>query len=194
MQSIGFTAILLGGLISGANWVYLYQSWRTKRFVSSIPLIGALLLLFGLCQFKMTRPYAWIAIIADYGTLVFIYSFPHLCREFWSTSRFNLIREYVGSSDTQRYNLKLYKKGIFVIRSEVDPPQPANEHGAQISSFGFQGKWNDSEDEIKLSEYAEDRILNLKKTNDKLTATELNYPQDREYKYDLLNGIEFTLK
>lgn len=194
MRLIGFIAIFLGGAISFANWFSLYQTWRTNKFISSVPLIGAFLLGFGLWQFQTTRPYAWLSVVADYGTLIFIYSFPFLVRDFWSTSRINLIKEYVGKSDNARISLNLYKKGVFVIRLEFDPPQSANHYGAQIGSLGLQGKWEVSGDQIQLSEYAENRILYFREENGRFIATELNYPEGREFTYDLLDGIEFTIK
>ena len=194
MEYIGIIAIIIGGLISLANWGCLYRSWKTKRHISSVPLVGAILLIFGLFQFEGTRPYAWIGIVVDYGTLVFICSIPFLIREFWSTSRVNLIREYDGSSSTTHHNLKLYKNGVFVIESKVDPPRPANEYGALIGSFGFQGKWTETGNSINLSDYAEDRTLNLQESNGKLISRETNYPDDKEHQYDSLEDIEFRLK
>jgi hypothetical protein len=194
MKYIGIISIILGGLISLANWVCLYRSWKTKRHISSAPLIGAILLVFGLFKFEVTRPYAWIGIFVDYGTLVLICSIPVLIKEFWSTSRANLIREYDGFSSTTHHNLKLYKNGVFVIESKVDPPVPANEYGALIGSFGFQGKWTEIGNSINLREYAEDRTLDLQETNGKLISRETNYPDGKEHQYDSLEGIEFCPK
>ena len=194
MEYIGIIAIILGGLISLVNWVYFYRSWKTKKHISSIPLVGAILVVFGLFQFTETRMYAWIGIVVDYGTLVFICSIPFLMREFWSTSRVNLIREYDGTSSTTQHNLRLYKNGVFVIESKVDSPRPANEYGALIASFGFQGKWAEIGSSITLNEYAEGRTLNLQDMNGKLISREANYPDDKEHQYDSLDGIEFRLK
>lgn len=193
MKFLAIIAIGLGGYISFVNWLSLYQSWKTRKFVSSVPIVGALLLGFGLAYFEKTRYYAFLCVIADYGTLVLIISTPSLIKQFWQISRFNLIQSFVGHAGHTKYELKLYKKGIFVIEAEVEPTQIANEHGAMISQFGFQGKWEEKEGSIQLTEYDNDRVLNLTKTDNEYLAGETNYPEDRKYKYDLLHGIEFML-
>jgi hypothetical protein len=193
MKFLAIIAIGLGGYISLMNWVILYQSWRTKKFVSAVPIFGALFLGLGLAYFEKTRYYAFLSVIADYGTLIFIISIPSLIKMFWDVSRFNLIRTFAGNTKYTKYELKLYKKGIFVIRAEVEPPQIAEEHGAKIGEFGLQGKWEEKDNVIQLTEYYKDRSLTLIKTDNKYITKEINYPQDNMYKYDMLDGIEFIL-
>ena len=175
------------------NWASLIQSAITKRFISPVPLIGALFLGLGLYYFENSRPYAVLSIIVDYGTLALILSLPCLTREFWKTSRFNLIRTYVANSQNAKYELGLYRKGVFVINVKFEPPLTANEHGAKVSELGFQGKWEEGKDVIECREYADDRVLKLIDKGDIYLAEESNYPQDRKYRHDHLNGIRFML-
>ena len=91
MLRLGIALIVLGSAVSLLNWFTLVVSLRGDRFVSVVPLIGALLLGRGLGLVPQTPPFAWLAVIADYGTLVLIISLPRLAYSFWSTSRFNRI-------------------------------------------------------------------------------------------------------
>lgn len=192
-EVLAITGIVLGSIISFLNWMTLYQSWRTKKSVSPVPIFGALLLGFGLAYFERTRYYASLCVIADYGTLAMIASTPRLVREFWETSRLNLLQTFVGHTKYIEYTLKLYRKGIFVIEADVEPPQIANEYGAKISHFGFEGRWEDKDGVIQLTEYNDNRMVRMENSGDKYLASETNYPEEKEYKYDMLNGIEFVL-
>ena len=69
-----------------------------------------------------TRPYAWTAPILDYGTLAFLLASPGLIREFWNTSRFNLLCEYLGQAGIKTVYLRLFRRGIFTIRLELQRP------------------------------------------------------------------------
>jgi len=191
MKALAIIAIGLGSLIALYNWATVYLSWRTKKFVSSIPIFGALFLGLGLIFFEKTRYYALLCLVADYGTLILIASLPRLIKEECKTSNFNLIQTFAGKSKCTEYVLKLYKKGLFVIKVEVEPSQRVNGHGAKISQFGFIGKWEEDKGTIELKEYDGNRKAKLIESNGKYLVKEANYPIDRQYKYDFLDGIEF---
>jgi len=193
MKFWAIIAIGLGGYICLVNWISLYQSWRTKKHISSVPLVGAVLLGLGLAYFEKTRYFAFLSIVADWGTILLIICIPSLVKQFWEVSGFNLIQTFVGNSKGVKYQLKLYKKGIFVIHADIEPPQIANKYGAKISHYGLQGRWSKSEGIIQLTEYDKDRVATLRKTDDKYLVSEINYPIDRTDKYDLLDGVEFIL-
>ncbi len=191
MKIVALISIVLGSFICFCNWYTIYDSWRKKRFVSAVPAIGALFLGLGLAYFEKTRPYAIFSIVADYGTLIFLIAIPRLAKELWSTSKINLTKSLIGNNDIADYKLKLFKKEIFVLEVTFSPPQIANEHGAKIVSFGFQGNWQESEGSILLTDYNADRTLELTKSNCNYIAKEFNYPDDAEYRYDQLDGITF---
>ncbi len=67
-----YVLIVVGGIFCLMNWGMLILSWRRRRFVSSVPLVGAALLGSGLALLPKTRPFAWLAVIVDYGTLALI--------------------------------------------------------------------------------------------------------------------------
>lgn len=108
--------VALGALIALANWWSLYRSTRTGRFHSPVPLVGAALLGAGLYLFPATRPYCWAALLLDYGTLALLAAVPRLAREFWSTSPFNLDREYLGEAGIRSACLRLFRGGAFTLR------------------------------------------------------------------------------
>ncbi len=112
----------LGGLIAFANWWSVYWSYRTKRFHSAVPLVGAALLGAGMFILPATRPYCWSALILDYGTLALLAASPQLFRELWSTSRFNLVSEYLGEAGMKTVHLRLFRRGIFTIRLQLHRP------------------------------------------------------------------------
>lgn len=69
MTSSSITAIaalILGAALCIMNWLTLFFSWKEKRFISAVPVMGAALLGFGLLYFPATRPFAWVGIIVDY--------------------------------------------------------------------------------------------------------------------------------
>jgi hypothetical protein len=65
-----------GSAISLLNWVYVYLSWRTGRSHSLIPLIGGLCLLIGALLVASLRPFAWVAVLADAGTIAVFFAIP----------------------------------------------------------------------------------------------------------------------
>lgn len=80
-------SIALGGYIAVLNWYSIYASHKSERNVSAVPLLGASFLVIGLLGLEQTRPYAWVGILADYGTLIMFVAIPMLAWESWTTSR-----------------------------------------------------------------------------------------------------------
>ena len=186
---LGVLFIVVGGCFCLLNWVMLLKTLREKRFHSVVPIVGALLLAVGLRYFEVTKPYALLAILADYGTLVSILSIPHLARTFWDVSRFNLLRTFMAESKKGVWQLNLYKKGIFVIRAKLNPPEPADKPPC-LSSFGYHGKWRQSDSVIELSEFSGDRVVRLTIANGQYVSTELNFPTDQEQDISV-EGLQF---
>ncbi len=63
---------------------------------SIIPLVGGFCLGTGALLLPSLRPYAWAAVLPDWGTLVVVVSHSWLVREVWATCWFNLMEEYIG--------------------------------------------------------------------------------------------------
>jgi len=87
--------ISVGGFVALMNWLTLVPL-RGGRHASTVPFIGAIFLALGAVLVPALRPYAWAAVLMDYGTLLFVVKFPGLAVELWSTSRFTVLAEYAG--------------------------------------------------------------------------------------------------
>jgi hypothetical protein len=189
MIATALSLIAIGSLLSLLNWATLVASLRSKRFVSAVPLIGAIPLGCGLALLPETRAFAWLALIADYGTLALIIALPRLAHECWSISRFNLLQNFTGKSGERQITIKLFRRQIAVISAKFDPPALCNDYGVRVASFGMVGTWAPTESGFSISGYASDRQLLVSQENGVYTATELNYLADTEYKYDCLDGL-----
>ena len=186
-------ALVLGGLLASFNWYSIYASRKSGRFVSAVPLIGAALLVVGFLGIPQTRPYAWLGIIIDYGTLALIMASPRLMREAWLVSSVNLLHGLTGLNNGRRDDIRLFRKSIFTIRCVHEPGVPCNEYGALVQSYGFGGTWHEQEGVFVLEGYAERRVLEIRKAGDRFATTERNYPPDKKYPYDTLDGLELTM-
>jgi len=147
MRVIGIVLISAGGCIALANWLTLIVGYSTKRFCSPVPFVGAILLGAGMLLLPPTRLYCWSALFFDYGTLAFLIALPRLGREFWNTSRLNLLNEYIGQTGKKMACLRLFKKGVFTIRLNIT--RRPNEPG--LVSTGLIGTWERSGDQIQLT-------------------------------------------
>lgn len=78
-RGLSLALIALGGFIAVMNWATVIATRLTGRFHSAVPLIGAVLLAAGLALLPRTRHYAWAAVLADYGTLILLFSLPGWC-------------------------------------------------------------------------------------------------------------------
>jgi hypothetical protein len=149
--------MVLGGLIAFANWWSVYWSYRTKRFHSAVPLVGAALLGAGMFTIPATRPYCWIALILDYGTLALLVASPQLFRELWSTSRFNLVSEYLGEAGLKTVYLRLFRRGVFTIHLQFH--RRPGECG--LGRIGTTGTWQREGTHLMLCTEQESAVFDL---------------------------------
>jgi hypothetical protein len=189
MFVVACVLIAFGGLMSLLNWGTLVASLRSKRFVSAVPLVGAVPLGCSLALLPETRVFAWLAVVADYGTLVLIIALPRIVYEAWSTSRINLLRSFTTNAKECVITMKLFRRQVAVISAQFDPPIPCNEYDVRVESFGFLGTWAPTPSGFSIKGYASDRALLVSRANGAYATTELNYPSDRRYKYDCLDGL-----
>lgn len=183
---------MLGAYIAVLNWYCIYASHKSKRNISPVPIFGALFLILGLLGFTQTRGYAWVGILADYGTLALVLAIPALALESWRTSRINLLHRFLSDSNGRRDDIRLFKRGRFTSKTEYDPPIPCNKHGALAVSLGRAGAWTDDGDGFCLMGYGEDRIMRIKQKDGMFISQEVNYPESNEFKHDRMGGL--TLK
>jgi hypothetical protein len=146
LQAIGVVLVCLGGVVALLNWLSLVQTWSTGRFSSPIPLIGGAFLGGGMLLVPSTRPYAWAGVFADYGTLALLPDLPRIIDEVWSTSRYNLVEEYVGDRGIKTVYLRLFRKGVFTIEQPFR--RQAGECG--LLRAGTIGKWERKGDRLVL--------------------------------------------
>ena len=71
LWSVAIILISIGVLVSILNWIMVFETWRTGRFHSCVPLIGAGFILIGTLPLSATRPYVWLALL-DIGTLLWL--------------------------------------------------------------------------------------------------------------------------
>ncbi len=189
MLVIAYALIAVGALLSVLNWGTLVASYRSGRFVSAVPLVGALPLGCGMALLPHTRPFAWLALVADYGSLVLIISLPHIAYEVWSTSRINLLHSFTTNVSDRVISIKLFRRHIAVISARFDPPVLCNDYDALVQSFGLVGRWVPTETGFSIDGYDSDRQLLVSKENGGYTTVELNYPSSKKYNYDCLDGL-----
>jgi hypothetical protein len=189
MIAAAYALIAIGGLLSLLNWGTLIASLCTKRFVSAVPLVGALPLGCGMAILPETRRFAWIALAVDYGTLVLIIALPGIAYEVWSTSRINLMHSFTTNGRGRIITIRLFRRRVALITARFDPPIPCNDYDARVRSFGMVGKWGTTETGFSVDGYDSERQLLISKEYGVYSTVELNYPSDKKYNYDCLDGL-----
>ena len=188
MLLLGIALIVLGSALSLANWYTLYAYLCKDRYSSVVPLLGAILLGSGMATIPRTRPFAWLAVIADYGTLVLIISLPQLVYAFWSTSIFNRFAVFRTDDAGRKIQIKLFRRGIAVIQATFNPTLPTGA-GGFVVGFSWMGTWEHAEDGYSVTGYASDRQLVILRDNGAFKTRELGYPVGREYSHDCLDSL-----
>jgi len=121
---------LLGGLfvlIAINNAVLWWRQFvlKRERTPSVLPLVGGVLGYVGLraSPAEVISNYAWLALLLDVGCGPYLLlGLVFLVPELWSTSRINLLREYLGQQDIKRVYLRLFRRGIFTIQQHFQRP------------------------------------------------------------------------
>lgn len=116
LSQLSITLIVIGGFFSILNWIAWVASLRSGKHVSGIPLIGGVLILVGMLLSAQTRTLAWIGLLVDPGTFLFLLATPAIWRQAWSTSRFNLLEEYLGQTPTKSVRIRLFRGGAFTMQ------------------------------------------------------------------------------
>jgi len=183
--------LVLGGLISLANWLALYQTHRTGRSHSTVPLLGAALLGAGMWLLPRTRPYAWIAVFLDRGTLVLFLALPRLADEVWSTSRFNLLKEYVGQRGIKTVYLRLFRKGVFTLKQRFQ--RPRGEGG--IIQTSSKGKWRRDGNRLILELGSESAVFEaLPSMGREALQQSAGFPRYESHDELSLGGMSLTVR
>lgn len=192
IKILSAASLVLGSYIAVLNWYSLYASHKSNRNVSPVPIFGAFFLVLGSLGFQHTKPYAWVGILADYGTLTLILATPKLVWDSWTTSRMNLLHRFLSDANGRRDDIRLFKRGKFTIKTEYDSPVSCNEQGAHAVSQGRVGTWREDGDSFCLEGYGEDRVTRIKKQDGGFVTEEENYRESNEFQYDRLGGLKLT--
>ncbi len=141
LQEMSWGFMALGSLVALLNWFSVYHRSRTGRCSSPIPLVGAFFLGGGMLLHPAVRPFAWLALVLDYGTLALLLAVPWIVSEEWKTSRFNLLEQYEGKKGSKRVELRLFRKGVLVIK----------QYFGGESGLSLRGSWKREGDRLLLS-------------------------------------------
>lgn len=123
-----------------------YCTHVKKRFASSIPLLGGFFGVVGFSQIPALRKWCWVAVLVDYGSIELLLALPKVAKEFWQTSRINLIREFAGKDSGKEVKIRLYKAGIFTVKHQFS--RARNEPGLLASSAI--GSWFEADGALVL--------------------------------------------
>ncbi len=145
--------LILWALAVIGNAAAAYRTHVRKKFVSAVPLVGAVFGVIGLWQLPPTRAWCWLAVVLDYGTLEFLWCLPKIARELWQTSRFNLQHELVATPES-RLTLRLFKQGIYVLGQRWQ--RPPGEAGLIAASDT--GTWRMEDGRLLLTSWQNHRI------------------------------------
>jgi hypothetical protein len=157
-------------------------------------LVGGILLAVGFLGFETTRPYWWIAIFIDFGTLALLLAMPTILSEMWAHSDRNSLHTFGSTIDDRTVNVRLFKNGDCVINISFDPPRPYGEHGSLAVSAGFVGKWHSCDGDFAVNEYAGGRTLRILWTaGERYTLAEA-CPDGDEPSIYALDGIDVAAK
>jgi hypothetical protein len=157
MSVIAWILIIVGSVFSILNWGTLVVTHRRGRFVSAVPLVGALPLGCGLAYFPYTRPFAALAVVADYGTLILIIHLPSLGYQVWSTSQINLVHCFTSYLPDRVIRLKPYRHQIAVILVQSCAPASGENNRPGVWAVSLAGRWAVEKAGFLVDGYGPDR-------------------------------------
>lgn len=184
----------LGVALSVFNWVCLFASWRSGRFVSPVFPMPSVLTAIGLGSLPQTRPYWWVGLLTDYTLFSWLVAAPRLIKEAWQTSAFTRIWQLRASDSSRLFDLSLHRGGHFFLRATFEPPASCDDYGACIQSYGVVGNWAESsEGHLQLQGYGEGRKCNLLPVETGFVSYEQGYPLEKAFPYDSLDSLHFQI-
>ena len=165
--------LTLGLLFPAVSWITLLASsiQQLTRGLSSsgvyIPFIGPVLLdiwlvLLGAPTWTLSIPW-----IADIGTVLFLWVFPRLVSDIWSTSRFTRTFLFVGTMGSQIVEISMHNGGRYVMTRKWN--RPMNELG--VTALNEPGTFESHDDEITLTSHT-GWVRQLSKRGDEITVAD----------------------
>lgn len=148
---IAMSLIGIFGLFAFLNLVCWISTYVTRKYSSTIPLIGGLSGCIGFLLLPKLRAYALLPLILDVGTASFIYAAPKIFDELSQTSRFNLLKEYVGRKSGQKtVTIKLFKQSIFTIEQSFVVNTLDWTGEPLLTQTGNIGNWSQMDNQLEL--------------------------------------------
>lgn len=152
---VGWFCLTCGAALAALNWLMVWRYWRTGRPHSVVAPVGGAGLCVGALLHPPLRPYAWAAPLLDVGTLALLLAAPRLAREWWSTSWFSLLDEYVGRRGRTTVRVRQYRRGVLTLRWDV--ARPSGEFG--VLGMGNVGTWEAEAGRVTLRVNGEPSVL-----------------------------------
>lgn len=147
MHNFGLVGVGIFVVFASLNALFFVRNLiKHDRHVSMIPLIGGVSGFLGCLATPSLRYYAVAPLILDIGTFTFLANLPSLLKEMWQISRYNLVREYVGSTDRKKVHLRLFRRDIVTVIQALE--LKPGELG--VSGSSSIGEWSQTNDELRL--------------------------------------------
>ncbi len=183
------------GLLAFLNLACWVSTYVTHKYSSTISLIGGVSGCIGFLLLPKLRAYALLPLILDVGTATLIFAAPKICRELWQTSRFNLLKEYVGRMSGQRnVTIKLFKRGILIIEQSFIGNTFDRADNLSLVHMSNLGKWAKRECKLEFQiagKKALFAIVDSKELEKVLQIEGFDFYEKEEA--TSLKNIEFTL-
>jgi len=106
---LSVTFVGIGALIACANWYAFLSARRGERHGSPVPFLGGQLLFVGLVTLPAITRYAWLALVADYGTLAGVAGLFAIAAELWRTSPLRLEHRLVAGGEGRSCDVRLFE-------------------------------------------------------------------------------------
>lgn len=185
-HSSAIPLIVIWALFVLVNARSAYCTHVRKRFTSSIPLFGGLSGTVGFYQIPTMRKWCWVAMLVDYGSIVFLLALPKMSKELWQISRINLVREFGGKAGVKEVKIRLYKSGVFTIKHEF--ARPKGELGLLTSSDI--GTWSEGDEGLVLTLRDDSIVLRQKGAIWTVDRSFSHYPKDGDLEIQHLDFKE----
>ncbi len=132
--------LLIGALIAfgnAANW------WRSRHaaaggpFHSRVPLLGAGFAVAACLMHPPWRPFAWVPLILDIGTMELLIQIPAIIRRERRYAESNRVAEFSFNDDKRQVSFKLFRDDIALLHIRLIPAD------GELSPYegGTTGQW-----------------------------------------------------
>lgn len=193
INNLGLAGVGIFVILAALNALILVRNCiKHDRYLSMIPLIGGLSGFLGCLAIPSLRYYAVAPLILDVGTTTaLLWSLPSMLGEMWQTSRYNLLREFIGFTSRKKVYLRLYRRGIFTLKQDFE--RKPGELG--IAACSTIGEWLQANDVLRLKIYGEEAVYRIVDEAGQTMLYQVRGSQAYESNSDLtLADIKFQLQ